>query len=267
MSAGIIKDLLDKMPPWFYQVAGVVVLVALAYFFWMSFSVVRNLKSAISNVLGRDDRIKDLQEKLDAEKEVSRQSKTVSSQLSTALFNIRPYVETLNNIRTELDHELRMQEATGLMQRILDQLSSDIKFRAGERHRCGIWINEERILKLSFVSAGFPCNYRNFRTLDVDNSTAGKSFRKKQTLRIPDVSKDSDWEANPESKSDYKSIICIPLGAWGVLTIDGLEELSEECEMIAELYATIIEGSVQEHEHSFYLRNYAQSLEINEDVV
>lgn len=266
MSAGLFKDILERMNPWFYDAAGFVILAAMITFFGFSFWGVKRFSTAISNVLKRDDRIKELQDKLDEEKGKHFKSEMVSSQITTALFNIRPFIQTLNSIRTEMNPGLRMQEALNLIQRILDQLSSDIKVKSGERHRCGIWIHDERILKLSFVSSGFPRHYKNFRMLDIDHSTAGKSFRKKQTLRVPDVATDSDWEPNQDSKNSYTSLICVPLGAWGVLTIDGLKELSEECELIGELYATIIEGAVQEHDHGFYLKNYSESLENDEEV-
>jgi hypothetical protein len=53
-------------------------------------------------------------------------------------------------------------------------------------------------------------------------------------------------------------LICIPLDNWAVLTIDGLEPMSEKCKMIGELYATIIRGIIDEHMKAVILKQQSE---------
>jgi hypothetical protein len=132
----------------------------------------------------------------------------------------------------------------------LDTLSSDIKVNAGGRHRCAIWVLQDEELVLVYASSGFPKSHPGNRKLHIHRSTAGRCLRKRQLIHVDDVTQDDDWEPNHESKSPYKSLICVPVSTWVVLTVDGVHGMSREVELICELYGILFEGMFQEQLHT-----------------
>jgi hypothetical protein len=249
-----LKDIVNNLYPWHIHLIGAIIAGALLVFFWFTFWGIHKYTNAFNKILGRDDRIKELQEKIEQQKQDSENNELIAHQVSTALFNIKSFVETLNEIRVEKDPEKKSIEAIKLIQRILDQLSNDVKVRGGAQHRCGIWIisDDGSKLILQFTSFGFPRQYKGKRELDIHDSIAGRTFSKKQKINIDDVQSDRDWKPSPYTETvRYKSLICIPLAQFGVLTIDGAEPMSDECELIGEVYASLIETAVIEHDEGY----------------
>lgn len=199
-----------------------------------------------SSILSRDDRIEDLYNKLAIEKEKSGKFEDMSLQLKTACLNLRPIIETLNMIREIADPNVKVQEIRQLYQRCMDTLAADIKTKAGGLHRCGLWVKEDQVLRLAVASSGFPKNYAASRVLDINRSVAGRCIRRAQVIHLDDVTTDSDWEVNPESRSQYKSLICVPVSDWLVLTVDGHQPMGESVRILSELYATVLEGLTHE---------------------
>jgi putative methionine-R-sulfoxide reductase with GAF domain len=243
----IIKATLDNLPSWFFQLTGVVLLIAICIFLWLVLFGTSKLSKIFQSILKRDDRIEDLHNKLAQEKERSSKFEGISLQLTTACHNIRTIIEALNNIRAEEDVSIRVQEIVQLIQKWLDTLASDIKTKAGGSHRCGLWIQEQDNLRLAFTSSGFPKNYANSRILNINRSVAGRCIRRMQVVNSDDVRSDSDWETNPESKSQYTSLICVPISDWIVLSVDGSQPMGEHIQLLSELYATALEGIIREH--------------------
>jgi hypothetical protein len=264
MSGEFLKDLLDKMPFWFYHAAGAVVLIALCFFFWFSFSGLRGLKKVISAVNGREDRIKELQDKLDRMKEVKQQYFDKAEQATGALFNVRSFIDALNEIRTETNPQTKIQESMALIQQILNQLASNMKVTAGDEHRCGMWLLDDATnqLVLRVGSSGFPRSYIDHRMLNVNDSIAGRAFTKKLTVNCSDVTADTDWTPSPDRTTvHYRALICIPLEGYGILSIDGKYVMSEESELIGEVYASLIEAAVMEYEEGFTRDSFDHILE------
>jgi hypothetical protein len=251
MPTTFLKDILDHMYPWFYNAAGVVIVLALGTFFYFTFYGMNKFANAIKSVVHRDDRIKELQEKVDLFKDRSTNNEIIASQLSSVITKMTPFIESLNNLRTIDGYEHRISESLNLIHKVLESLSLDIKNKAGENHRCGIWMPDQDYLRLYFTSSGFPRTYVNNRILHRDRTIAGKCFRKKKTIHLDDVTLDNDWEISPEGKSNYKSLICIPIGVTGVLTIDGIKPMSQESVKLSELYCSVIEGALQEYFRAF----------------
>lgn len=267
------KELANKLYPWHIHVIGGLIVAGIALFIFYTFWGIRKYTDAFSKILGRDDRIKDLQERIDNEKKTRENCELIADQVTTSLFNIKTFIDTLNSIRLEEDLDEKTSESLNLIQRMLDQLSNDVKVRGGAQHRCGIWIVTEydrNILKLQFTSSGFPRNYKGNRILEINDSLAGKTFNKKQKQNIKNVKEDKDWKPSPfTDEVRYKSLICIPLGSFGVLTIDGEEPMSEECELISEVYASLIEKAVIEHDDGYNkitIKKMMESIELQEDV-
>lgn len=137
-------------------------------------------------------------------------------------------------------------EADSILKSITDRISTDLKFAAGEIHRCAIWFQvDEKYLGMQVASAGFPDYYRISRTLEIDGSIAGRCFRTKTAFIINDVNSDRDFRHNSGSNHKYYSLICAPLflgeTCLGVITVDGKEKgafVQQDLEVI-ETYAEI----------------------------
>ncbi|ALS73739.1 hypothetical protein AUC31_00090 [Planococcus rifietoensis] len=195
-----------------------------------------------SQAMGRENRLISLQERVAELENDARIYKSKSLQLQNVTINTRSFINSLNKL---IGNEQR--DYYSLIQRIVEAVASDIKGSGSERHRCGYWNYNTNIKKLvlSNGSAGFPESYIGERELGIDESIAGRAFRKQQTLNLSDVTIDGDWSAS-DSAGTYKALICIPIDSFGVLTIDAREPMDESVQNIGELYASIIEGAFYE---------------------
>lgn len=250
----ILKGIIDKMPPWFFIGAGVLILIALAIFLYFVIFGTSRLTKMFSSIINRDSKIEELHDKYHELQMQCEKNDAKAHQFSTASSNIRSILETLNDIRkrTEPAHQT-LSEINSLLQRCLDCLASDVKERAGGSHRCGFWVHTDQgpVLTLALASSGFPKHYIGNRQLDIHRSIAGRSLRKNQLLNIANVRADSDWELNADSRSNYTSLICVPIGGYSVITLDGHQEMGSEVELIADLYATVIDGILIEQNAAF----------------
>ncbi|MCE5167987.1 GAF domain-containing protein [Paenibacillus profundus] len=244
----LMKAMLDKLPSWSYQLFAVVIAAGLVFYFIKTLYINKKFTEVVHEVLHREDRLQSLQVRVDELQTVGLKTEHASQQTLSALRNIKPFVETLNGLRALDDPYTVLHESAFLLQRMLDMLAVDMKCSPGGHHRCGIWVYEEPFVTLHLASAGFPKHYVDTRQLHIDRSVVGRSFRKQMTVQSADVLKDEDWERNPESKSPYRALICIPLGAFGALTIDGLEAFNESSAVIGELYAAVFTGIMTERQ-------------------
>lgn len=244
----LMKAMLDKLPSWSYQLFAVVIAAGLVFYFIKTLYINKRFTEVVHEVLHREDRLQSLQVRVDELQTVGLKTEHASQQTLSALRNIKPFVETLNGLRALDDPYTVLHESAFLLQRMLDMLAVDMKCLPGGHHRCGIWVYEEPFVTLHMASAGFPKHYVDARRLHIDRSVVGRSFRKQMTVQSADVLKDEDWERNPDSKSPYRALICIPLGAFGALTIDGLEAFNESSAVIGELYAAVFTGIMTERQ-------------------
>jgi hypothetical protein len=249
-----ITEILKEMPNWFYPLAAIIILLSLGFIAWWIFIGAKRY----SDALVRENRIITLQDEIAIEKEKSKVSLGLSSQLKVCLENIQGHIFTLNEFRNNTDEEI-INGTNHSVERIIDSLVSDVKFDSGERHRCGLWYEIDGLLSLLSGSSGFPQSYLDHRKLDTNRSIAGKCFRKKEIIKRDNVLDDEDWEKNPNSTSKYTAVICIPVGDWGVLTIDALSPMREEVIIIGELYSRILEGILNEYTNALARSFEAQS--------
>ncbi|RKD21111.1 hypothetical protein BEP19_15670 [Ammoniphilus oxalaticus] len=239
------KELFARMPDWLLNTAALVIIAAvIIMLFWFILAARK-----FSETMGNENRVIQLQDDLIIERKQSQINEDISSQAVTTLQNMKNYISALNDIRFSFTYEdpnIYTYKVTSLIQRLIDGLAADVKLSPGERHRCGVWLENNGILKLRYASSGFPENYIGVRELSIEHSLAGKSFRRKQTVKYTDVTEEEDWEKNPASSSDYTALICIPMAGWGVLTIDALKPMRDEVSIIGELYGALIESAVIE---------------------
>ncbi|UHA73992.1 GAF domain-containing protein [Paenibacillus sp. 481] len=247
----MIRVALDKLPPWAFHLFAIVIAVGIAFYFIKTLYINKKFSEMISDIMNREDRTLTMQTRVDELREAHAATEQTAQQSLSALRNMKPFVDALNDLRALADPYAVLNESTFLMQRMLDMLAVDMKASPGGHHRCGVWLATEQMLTLRFASAGFPKHYVGERQLHVDRSIAGRSFRKQVVIQCVDVTKDEDWERNVESKSPYRSLISIPLGEYGVLTMDGLQPFSESCRTIGEMYAAVATGVIAEHVAAF----------------
>lgn len=244
---GLMKSMLDKLPPWAYQVFAVVIAAGMIFYFVKTLYINKKLSDMVADVMRRDDRMQDIQLRMDELRSAQIMHEHTAQQTLSALRDVKPFMDTLNDIRAIADPYAVLTETSFLLQRMLDILAVDMKLKAGGHHRCGIWLHAEQMLTLRFASAGFPKHYVGERQLHVDRSVAGRSYRKQAIVQIADVTKDEDWERNTDSKSPYQALMCLPLGTYGVLTIDGLEPFHDSGRAIGEIYASLSTGIIAEY--------------------
>lgn len=251
----MFKDLLDKLYPWTFHALGALIVIAFGLFLWFSIIGVKKFTEGMNTILKHNEKVQDLWNKNEELRINNEKNEMIANFVSSAIFNLKPYMDTLNEIRADSNATERKHNSHSLIQRLLDALSSDIKHKSGEHHRCCVWISDDQVLFPAVYSAGFPGNYHEMRRLDRDRSIAGRAFRTKLTQNIKDVTVDTEWVANPQSRSQYKSLICVPLREFGVLTIDGIEPMGPECEYICELYSSVIIGALNEYHISLQQEN------------
>lgn len=262
----VIIEFIDKLYPWHIHVAGAVLIVGLLVFFFFTFYGVGKFAKSISAILKHNETIEKLWTNISTLKIENDENKIIANYMSRVVYNIKPFIDSLNELRLSNDSRQKLAQSAYLIQDLINSLTTDIRYKSGEIHRCCLWVIDEQYLRPMVVSSGFPANYSNSRMLERDNSIAGRAFRTKRTQNIPDVSADKEWIKNDESRSKYHSLICIPIGSIGVLTIDGIESMGVECEQIGELFASVMLGALIEYHIA--LRDIAPSVQeefIDED--
>jgi len=253
----LIQYIIARLPHWFFETSAVIIIVALLISLWWITLGAKRFSAA----MGRENKLIKLQEDVVKLKSQNLEYVGIYSQVTIAIINSQSFLESFHDLRMLSDpHELR-QRSANLIQRIIESLASDIKSMPGDKHRCGVWIQDgDEELLLVFGSTGFAESYIGFRRLKLNWSVAGKSFRKSTTVNIDDVIKNDDWEKNINSASKYTSLICIPLGFWGILTIDGHNPMNESTVNIGSLYASLLVGALAEFDKAsalIYEENYS----------
>ncbi len=236
---------LARVPDWAFNVLSLVLLVGAVLVVYQLVVGSRRLAEA----LGRESTTVRLYEDLATERENGRRNRAIAYQFSTAVGNAKRLLEYRNKL-TE-PNTSGPERSFELVPKIIEAVTADVKHLSGEMHRCGLWLEIDGELRLQHGSSGFPIEYlHGGRRLELDRSVAGTCFRRSQTLKRDKVREDQDYEVNPQSNSHYVSLICIPIRVLGVtrgvLTIDGMNPMTEADVLIGELYASILEGVLAE---------------------
>lgn len=236
--------LVDKASPWAVNIVVLAVGIAVLVWVWSTVTAIR--KSISSQATA--DRLLTLQNEYNELNNENVVMKEKYNQACSIQAGIKSTHAELKYLFYEFASRQDIQpQSYGILKLITDRLSTDLKFSAGEIHRCAIWapIND-RLLGILAASAGFPDNYRTQRFLEIDGSVAGRCFRTRNSTIIPKVSEDREFRHNPNSPHTYNSLICVPIMfgniCLGVLTVDGKEEnafKSEDIETV-EIYAEMV---------------------------
>src|SRR5690625_3728684 len=227
------EGLFTRMPGWFFGTISIIVIIGfIVATYWLVLGT-RNFSKSMK----KEKLLYDLQEKVHILESKNEYNENVALKLLTVIDNSRIFINSIEDIG------FNGQNINMHIQRVVEGLAADVKTRTGEKHRCGFWLtaNNEQDLKLICGSSGFPNHYIGNRILSINNSIAGRCFRKKTIINCEDVNDDHDYDA---SDSNYISLICVPVGNIGVLTIDGQDTFDKVAESVAELYVSILEAMI-----------------------
>lgn len=241
-------EFIKRLYPWHFHLAGAMIILAVGVVLYFLIIGVRKFSNTVDSIVQRDKESSEARDKIRELENKCKQSEDKEKYLSQVVFGFSSLVDNLNLLGKIQDPEERMIESVSLMRRTIYALASDIKFHSGDHHRCCLWMldQDNKTLIPLFYSAGFPNDYAFSRVLDKDRSIAGRALRTARTQNVPDVCEDLDWTKNDDSRSNYKSLIAIPIQT-SVLTIDGSEPMSEDSRHIAELYSKIIAGTLDSY--------------------
>ncbi|WP_166639329.1 GAF domain-containing protein [Aureibacillus halotolerans] len=240
-------EVLNRSPDWVFHITSIFMVALVALLVWWAGIGAKRFADA----LGRENRLISIQEELLDMQKQATQAEATTQQLRTTVDHMSSHLKNLQQLRLSEYDSIEDVETTAhaLLQRIVESLAADIKFKAGDAHRCGLWLSDidARRLVLFKGSHGFPTASIQSRTLDIDKSVAGLSFRRGEPLLDNNVKHHSDWAVNPHSSSKYKTMVSIPMTHWGVLTIDGRHDMTEDTIRIGEVYASVMDVILSEY--------------------
>lgn len=235
----VLLAFIARMPDWAVGLGSVFVLIGLAY---VLFALGRGANK-FAAALDKEQRLHDLLAEVHKEQSSRRTAEALVRQLQGAVAHAGLFMSALRELRQDIAGQDAYEV---LLRRVIEALAFDVRNQANESHRCGLWLNvEPDMLVLAVTSAGFPFNYAWTRRLDINNSVAGRSFRKGTEEVVPDVMQDKDFAPNPQSTRGYRSMVCIPIAyrgtIAGVITVDGRSPFSDADVEVCRTYARIVE--------------------------
>ncbi|BFH67921.1 hypothetical protein J27TS7_37390 [Paenibacillus dendritiformis] len=166
---GLMKSMLDKLPPWAYQVFAVVMAAGMIFYFVKTLYINKKLSDMIADVMRRDDRMQDIQLRMDELRSAQMMDEHTAQQTLSALRDVKPFMDALNDIRAIADPYSVLTEASFLLQRMLDILAVDMKLKAGGasslRHLAAHGSDADAALRLGglpeALCRGAPAPYRS----------------------------------------------------------------------------------------------------------
>lgn len=248
----VLIEIIDRLHPWVINGIGIAIAGVLVFGIGSILHTWKKVSEDFRNVISREDRLLKVTEQLDNEKTTRGQYENMAFQLQTAIDRLCHCMEEVQAFRSKL----RSQEVDGLgdvasefrqlATRILENLATALKTRTEDNHRCGLWFVVSDGLLMVAATSGFPASYLYTRKLGLNDSVAGRAFRKKTEEVVQDIDQDPDYTRNPESKHNYKSLLCFPIAPYGVVTIDAKRPFDEAQISIARLYVRLISSLVVE---------------------
>jgi transcriptional regulator with GAF, ATPase, and Fis domain len=219
-----LTKVLDQSPDWLVSV--LTFGFALTLYFWIggSYFLVRRAgkaDKAMTSLLEFQRKYDDLNHA----KEGLERSSALLEGMTTICSEIRTLVQML------LTDQDPMEQGNKVLQALTDRLSSGLKSRGREVHRCAIWQpRDEKHLEMVAGSSAFDVDFKNWVSLKIDGSVAGRCYRTKKASIDADATKNKDYQVIPEDPHTYLSLMCAPIvfeedkACLGVLTVDGKEK-------------------------------------------
>ena len=245
-SVNLIKSFVDSAPTGVKVVIYLIIIVGtvavFAFIIAGSFKFMKSVdKESRALDLSRDNR--EISNELSR---ISREKEEILDFLEMLQVYILKVKLTIEDIQSEDYIQEGYESDTGrLISDFINLISN--KICIGNHSRVSLWVIEdtgeddtakETQLKVLYRSSNFPYNNSNSKCLTLDESIAGRAYRKKKSQFSVNLKEDPDWEKY--SSKVYNEIFAFPINQDYVLTIDFKKKTRELDRIIAQETATYL---------------------------
>ena len=244
----IMSDLISKifeiLPEWAKWAISILTVLGVA----LAFVFIIYTIWKYANAVDKESRVFDLSKQNKQLSEENRQIRYFSTLLKTNFELLEEIIPTLENqidriteVWDDDSQEVKKQRVSEVydvfsdaVQRYIDVLTSE--FNSENKCRISVWgLNkEESEDKLNIIARSATFLRSSNRELDINNSIAGRAFRKGTKQLSKHLESDPDWEKYLLD-SRYKSISAFPIQGEKVVTIDYKNVPTEVEECLSEL--------------------------------
>lgn len=244
----IMSDLISKifeiLPEWAKWAISILTVLGVA----LAFGSIIYTILKYANAVDKESRVFDLSKPNKQLSEENRQIRYFSTLLKTNFELLEEIIPTLENqidriteVWDDDSQEVKKQRVSEVydvfsdaVQRYIDVLTSE--FNSENKCRISVWgLNkEESEDKLNIIARSATFLRSSNRELDINNSIAGRAFRKGTKQLSKHLESDPDWEKYLLD-SRYKSISAFPIQGEKVVTIDYKNVPTEVEECLSEL--------------------------------
>lgn len=244
----IMSDLISKifeiLPEWAKWAISILTVLGVA----LAFGSIIYTILKYANAVDKESRVFDLSKQNKQLSEENRQIRYFSTLLKTNFELLEEIIPTLENqidriieVWDDDSQEVKKQRVSEVydvfsdaVQRYIDVLTSE--FNSENKCRISVWgLNkEESEDKLNIIARSATFFRSSNRELDINNSIAGRAFRKGTKQLSKHLESDPDWEKYLLD-SRYKSISAFPIQGEKVVTIDYKNVPTEVEECLSEL--------------------------------
>lgn len=244
----IMSDLISKifeiLPEWVKWAISILTVLGVG----LAFGSIIYTILKYANAVDKESRVFDLSKQNKQLSEENRQIRYFSTLLKTNFELLEEIIPTLENqidriteVWDDDSQEVKKQRVSEVydvfsdaVQRYIDVLTSE--FNSENKCRISVWgLNkEESEDKLNIIARSATFLRSSNRELDINNSIAGRAFRKGTKQLSKHLESDPDWEKYLLD-SRYKSISAFPIQGEKVVTIDYKNVPTEVEECLSEL--------------------------------
>ena len=245
----IMSDLISKifeiLPEWAKWAISILTVLGVA----LAFGSIIYTILKYANAVDKESRVFDLSKQNKQLSEENRQIRYFSTLLKTNFELLEEIIPTLENqidriteVWDDDSQEVKKQRVSEVydvfsdaVQRYIDVLTSE--FNSENKCRISVWglSNKEGSEdKLNIIARSATFLRSSTRELDINNSIAGRAFRKRTKQLSNHLESDPDWEKYLLD-SRYKSISAFPIQGEKVVTIDYKNVPTEVEERLSEL--------------------------------
>lgn len=244
----IMSDLISKifeiLPEWAKWAISILTVLGVG----LAFGSIIYTILKYANAVDKESRVFDLSKQNKQLSEENRQIRYFSTLLKTNFELLEEIIPTLENqidriteVWDDDSQEVKKQRVSEVydvfsdaVQRYIDVLTSE--FNSENKCRISVWgLNkEESEDKLNIIARSATFLRSSNRELDINNSIAGRAFRKGTKQLSKHLESDPDWEKYLLD-SHYKSISAFPIQGEKVVTIDYKNVPTEVEECLSEL--------------------------------
>lgn len=221
----LIKRLVDDSPTFIKMIIyGIIVLGIITVFSFIIAGSYKFMKSVDKESraldLSRDNR--DLSNKL---LKIEKENEEIIEFLEMLHVYLSKVKSTISDMkRSDYNMEGYQADTGRLISDFINLLSN--KICVGNHSRVSLWVvdhestseTDEEELKVLYRSSNFPYNDSKSKCLSLNESIAGRAYRKKKPQFSCDLKNDPDWEKY--SFKTYSEIFAFPINTDYILTID-----------------------------------------------